>query len=106
MTDIVVEYIDPVEGDPLYPYAVPKDPETGLFVGGIASEATLTCKVPDGTVVVLTPDITEGDGEYTAVLLTTEYGGGNYIFRWFWNGPTYFGAIEMKFKVNKSKVLN
>lgn len=108
MTLIVPELIlDPVEGDPLYPFASPKDPDTGLYVSGIGGVALLTCKVPDGTIVDLSSTISENapNEEYTGVILTTPYGGGKYTFRWFWNGPAYYGAIEIIIRVKRSKVL-
>lgn len=106
MSDLLtVTYTDPVEGDPLYPFASPKDPDTGLFVSGIDSLVLLTCLVPTGEVVDLSSTVVEGDEIYTGILLTTPYGGGKYIFRWFWNGPTYYGAVDMALRVGKSKVL-
>lgn len=108
MTAIVPEEIlDPVEGDPIYPFASPKDPDTGLYVPSIGGQVVLTCKVPDGTIVDLSSTVAENltSQEYVGVILTTAYGGGKYIFRWYWAGPTYFGAIEIVVRVKKSKVL-
>jgi hypothetical protein len=106
MSEVNAELIDPVEGDPLYPFATPTDPDTGLFIPGIDSLALLTCKTPTGDVVDISGTVSEGTDQYVGFLLTTDYGGGTYIFRWFWNGPVYYGAIEMKVRVNKSKVLH
>lgn len=107
MTDLItVEYTDPVEGDPLYPFASPKDPVTGFFVSGIEADGKLTVLLPDKeTVLDLSTTIVEGASVYTGFLDTTDYGGGTYIFRWAWHGPTYFGAVDMKMTVGKSKVV-
>lgn len=107
MTDaLTVTYTDPVEGDPLYPYASPKDPVTDLYVPGIGSLAKLTVLLPDGvTVVDLSSTVVEGTEVYTGFLDSVPYGGGKYIFRWRWHGPTYYGAVDMTIRLGKSKVV-
>jgi hypothetical protein len=111
--DVAYEVIDPVEGDPLYTFVYASDPSTGNLedpdtwdpVTGASPQ--ITCKVPAGTVISLIPtENPGGSGNYQASILTGTHGGGVYIFRWYFPGPTFYGAIEYKVKVNKSKVLN